>query len=431
LDPPAHRGALKVFLGMPVRMGLTSLRRGVLSHITLSIIAAIATWAASPHLEGLASPVYADDIKPNSDKGDQATNDSTKEDPKKKPSPGAHNEKETPAPEDPPPIYDRQELLRLHDKFAIEKLGFADINGNGIPDYREFYRVNYHDCASHSATFDYILEEMGKAGVLNKQQAFGAGQIRGGSHAANWVPGIGVVDVTPIRVGGGFVASQGQPWYGFPRGTMFYQQGYPDAGEFTFAGYKGPMARTIPGVPMPGTGGGDGGLFGGGGGGGSGNMMGMLGQLLAGKNNNTGGNQSGGAGAPRPPANQGAKPPAGNSGGKTPPKPPAEPTRVPAKETPSTSGSNNVLADQKPPAAPSSAPLGTGTPNSSTSSSEGVKKSSTPAIDSMVLGGSIFDTTKKPTDDFSRPATWEIPVNPTPRPSALPAASGQNLFERQ
>lgn len=162
--------------------------------------------------------------------------------------PTTHSEKPKPTPETSPtpgPYYtDREKLIDAADKFAIEH-GWADDNGNGIPDFREHYVLHHHDCASVSAEWDNLLEQMGNAGALHPDQAFRAGQIRGGRHAANFVPGIGIVDVTPMGSRGGYIASSGRPWYNFPANSRLYQQGFPDRGEITFAGYTGPSANNI------------------------------------------------------------------------------------------------------------------------------------------------------------------------------------------
>jgi hypothetical protein len=122
----------------------------------------------------------------------------------------------------------REELLRDTDKYAIEKLGFEDENKTGIPDYREVYVVNVHDCTTVSAEFDYIVDQMGKARVMSPAQAAGTVQIRGGNHAANMVPGIGVVDLTPMGTGNGYMASQGMPWCPFDStGYTEYPVGVP------------------------------------------------------------------------------------------------------------------------------------------------------------------------------------------------------------
>ncbi len=149
----------------------------------------------------------------------------------------------------------REELLRDADKFAIEQLGFEDENGNGIPDYRETYVINSHDCTTVSAEFDYIVDQMGKAGVMDPAQAQGTVQICGGNHAANIVPGLGIVDVTPVGTNGSYVASRGQPWYPFDRtGYTEYADGFPDGGELTFKGYNGPRTNTAPGAVIRGSG---------------------------------------------------------------------------------------------------------------------------------------------------------------------------------
>lgn len=184
---------------------------------------------------------------------------------------------------------DRQELIKDADKFAIEKLGYEDLDKNGIPDYRETYVLNVHDCASVSAEFNDVLKQMGKAGVLDSEQAAGALQLRGGKHAANWVPGIGVIDVTPVRTLTGFEASKGTPWYNFPRNTEGFTEGFPDRGEYTFAGYRGPLQNTMSGQLMSGLGGGGGGGSGGSGGLGGGNpgFMGILTALLISQKNSS------------------------------------------------------------------------------------------------------------------------------------------------
>lgn len=162
-----------------------------------------------------------------------------------------------------PPIYDCASIVALADMFAIDVLGYADENENGVPDYRERFILNEHDCASISATFDEILRLMGQAGILNPDQAAGACQIRGGDHAANLVPGCGYVDVTPISNGVDFVPSNGQPWYDFPPGSHLVPDGYPDQGEAVDPAYTGPFGPptepaeppsiepTTPGIPHP------------------------------------------------------------------------------------------------------------------------------------------------------------------------------------
>jgi len=139
---------------------------------------------------------------------------------------------------DVPPIENCESLVRLADIFAIDVLGYADHNDNGIPDYREFYRLGIADCSSISAQFDEILRLMGEAGVLNPDQAAGACQIRGGDHAANYVPWCGVVDVTPLSP---HQVSLGDPWYHFPLGTTLITNGYPDPGESMDPSYTGPF----------------------------------------------------------------------------------------------------------------------------------------------------------------------------------------------
>lgn len=225
-----------------------------------------------------------------------------------------------------PRFYDRKSLIDAADRYAIEVKGMDDTNRNGIPDYREFYVVDYHDCAEHSATFDWLLEEMAKDGWIDYEQGMGAQQIRGSGHAANIVPGLGEVDVTPVIMNGIATASDGTPWHHWNRGYTPYQQGFPDPGEFTFKGYNGPRAQTIPGTPVPGTaglgGGGGGGLLGGASGLG---FMAVLGQLLQGKGNSS----SGGSGSKSTePSKSGSKTPAKPTASSTAPKTPA-PAAVP------------------------------------------------------------------------------------------------------
>lgn len=140
-----------------------------------------------------------------------------------------------------PPIENCESLARLADIFAIDVLGYADRNDNGIPDYREFYRLGRTDCSSMSAEFDEILRLMGEAGVLNPDQAAGACQIRGVDHAANYVPWCGVVDVTPLSP---HQVSRGHPWYDFPSGTTLIPDGYPDPRESMDPSYAGPFEPT-------------------------------------------------------------------------------------------------------------------------------------------------------------------------------------------
>jgi hypothetical protein len=135
------------------------------------------------------------------------------------------------------PIKERCQLLAEADKFAIEQLGFEDADKNGIPDYREKYVLNVTDCSTVSAQFDWILEQMAKNGALDPNQGAGACQLRGGNHAANLVPEIGIVDVTPSPKG----ASDGQCWYSFPSDTIQYPQGFPDPFEKLDPAYDGPV----------------------------------------------------------------------------------------------------------------------------------------------------------------------------------------------
>jgi len=135
------------------------------------------------------------------------------------------------------PIKERCQLLAEADKYAIDQLGFQDADKNGIPDYREKYVLNVTDCSTVSAQFDWILEQMAKNGALNPNQGFGACQLRGGGHAANLVPEIGIIDVTPSDTG----ASNGQCWFQFPNDTGRLQTGIPDPGERPDPAYGGPV----------------------------------------------------------------------------------------------------------------------------------------------------------------------------------------------
>ena len=183
----------------------------------------------------------------------------------------------------------RKDLARAIDKFSIEVEGLADKNRDGIADWRQTYRLGEYDCASISAMTDDTLRRMAKAGYIDYQQGMGAMQVRGGSHAANWVPGIGHFDLVPARVGpNSYVATWGTPWYNFDRvGYELFRDGFPDAGEYTPPGYTGPMKNTAPFAFIPGTGSGGGGLGVASGAG----FMNML-QQLSGRNG--GGNLAGG-----------------------------------------------------------------------------------------------------------------------------------------
>lgn len=182
----------------------------------------------------------------------------------------------------------RKDLARAIDKFSIEVEGLADKNRDGIADWRQTYRLNEYDCASISAMTDDTLRRMAKAGYIDYQQGMGAMQVRGGSHAANWVPGIGHFDLVPARVGpNSYVATWGTPWYNFDRvGYELFRDGFPDAGEYTPPGYTGPMKNTAPFAFIPGTGSGGTGLGVASGAG----FMNML-QQLSGRN--SGGNVAG------------------------------------------------------------------------------------------------------------------------------------------
>jgi len=137
-----------------------------------------------------------------------------------------------------PTILDRCELLVAADTFAIQNLGFEDFNNDGIPDYRQRYLFGVSDCSTVSAQLAWILQKMGEAGALDPRQAGGSCQIRGGEHAANTVPLIGIVDATPF--GNGW-ASRGECWYEFPADSVIIRDGYPDPGETLDPAYGGPV----------------------------------------------------------------------------------------------------------------------------------------------------------------------------------------------
>lgn len=151
-----------------------------------------------------------------------------------------------------PPVTDPRELIEQSDLFAIEVLGYSDEDGNSIPDYRERYVRETSDCTTISAQLDYILEQMGVMGVLNSEQASGAGQIRDRSvtHAYNYVPGIGDIDITPF-VSRDFI----YPNIGAPQKIgsepLLYLKGYPDPGEFVDPAYGGPSGDQSIHEPQP------------------------------------------------------------------------------------------------------------------------------------------------------------------------------------
>lgn len=141
-----------------------------------------------------------------------------------------------------PPITDGRTLVKEADKFAIEVLGYRDRNRNGIPDFREKYRIAVNDCSTVSAQLDDILEQMGAAGVLNSQQALGAGQVRDPEilHAYNYVPEIGYIDVTPSGYGPSLqIVNQVGP------AAILYPDGYPDEGEYVDPSYSGPLEESV------------------------------------------------------------------------------------------------------------------------------------------------------------------------------------------
>lgn len=158
----------------------------------------------------------------------------------------AATEEEAPVKE---PIRDRCQLLAEADRYAIDQLGFQDADQNGIPDYRETYIYSVNDCSTVSDQFDWILEQMAKNGQLNPKQGFEACQLRGGNHAANLVPEIGIVDVTPTGYG---ASKTGICFYQFPDDTQKNLNGYPDPDEVTDPAYGGPRLpprdSTIPEV---------------------------------------------------------------------------------------------------------------------------------------------------------------------------------------
>jgi len=149
----------------------------------------------------------------------------------------------------PPPTYfdDPGKLISAMDDFAVNTLGFKDENGNGRPDFRERYAHGKNDCTTVSAQVAWILGEMGRAGLIDPEQVAASGQIRGGGHSANWVAGIGVIDLTPVTIGYVTMASNGTPWYAWPPGETFvFDNGYPDPGEVPDPAYRGPTGPPKP-----------------------------------------------------------------------------------------------------------------------------------------------------------------------------------------
>ena len=128
-----------------------------------------------------------------------------------------------------------QEVLEVAYDFAINELGYADVNGDGIPDHLDpnNYKRQRLDCSTMSAQLLSILQHMANSGVLECSQGEGVGVIVGNGHATCYVPGIGVVD--PL-------GRNGQPFWEFPAGSpMFYREYSPEWGEIPDPNYDGPV----------------------------------------------------------------------------------------------------------------------------------------------------------------------------------------------